>query len=139
MQLFIAALTVFARFIFCFPSKFLRQKTRQNASYMHFTLFPQLFLFLPLHLPLSLGASCRIQTRTEKAVGLFCEFIIVSVGFQDSHIPSTETPERETLSERTDHLRVVSKATLLAPSSTSSQQMEMQLRTQAARSRCTYL
>lgn len=27
---------------------------RQNASYMHFTQFPQLFVFLPLHLPLSL-------------------------------------------------------------------------------------
>lgn len=119
---------MFARFIFLFPFHVFKTKCLLRA-----------FHTIPSTLSVSSSSSSSVShlalPAVYRPVGLFCKFIIVvSVGFWNSHIHSIETPEHKTLSERTDHLCVVSKATLLAPSSTSSQQMEMQLRTRAARS-----
>ncbi len=105
MQHFSCALIVFlffANFLLCFLYKILIQ----NTSYTHFTQFPfsiSLCFILFISFPLSLAQFYSTDHSWEPAE-LYCEFIIIQLGFLNSHILSTDGSNCETLSERTDHL-----------------------------------
>lgn len=77
----------------------------QNTSYTHFTLFQlstSLCLFFFISFSLTLGQFYSTDHR--EPAELYCEFIIIQLGFFNSHILSTDGSNCETLSERTDHL-----------------------------------
>lgn len=66
------------------------------------------------HSPFSLGQFYATDHSWEPAE-LYCEFIIIQLGFLNSHILSTDGSNCETLSERTDHLCLYHKLLSLLP------------------------
>lgn len=65
---------------------------------------PSLFVSSSLSRSLPHAASSTPQIIAEKPAELQCEFIIIQLGFLNSHILSADGSNCETLSERTDHL-----------------------------------
>lgn len=65
---------------------------------------PSLFVSSSLSRSLPHAASSTPQIIAEKPAELHCEFIIIQLGFLNSHILSADGSNCETLSERTDHL-----------------------------------
>lgn len=65
---------------------------------------PSLFVSSSSSHSLSHLAGSTLQIIAEKPAELYCEFIIIQLGFLNSHILSTDGSNCETLSERTDHL-----------------------------------